>query len=91
MPALHLTITGIVQGVGYRAFTAAEATRLGVSGWVRNRRDSSVEALVAAPQQALDSLLVRLNIGPPGSRVDKLEWRISDPPDNSGFLTLPTA
>jgi acylphosphatase len=90
MPALLLTITGRVQGVGYRAFTAGEATRLGISGWVRNRADRSVAALVAGPQQALDSLLVRLNVGPPGSRVDKLEWRIAEVPDNSGFVTLPT-
>lgn len=91
MPALHLTITGIVQGVGFRAFTAAEASRLGVSGWVRNRRDRSVEALISGPQPALDALIVRLHIGPTGSRVDKLEWRPAEVPDASGFVTLPTA
>jgi acylphosphatase len=90
MPALLLTITGRVQGVGYRAFAAAEAARLGVTGWVRNRADRSVEAVVAGPQQALDSLVMRLNVGPPGSRVDMLEWRIAEVPDSSGFVTLPT-
>lgn len=91
MPALHLTITGIVQGVGFRAFTAAEASRLGVSGWVRNRRDGSVEALVSGPQPTLDSLIVRLHVGPTGSRVDTLEWRPAEPPEHPGFTTLPTS
>ena len=47
----HLTITGRVQGVGYRAFVVHAAERHGLEGWVRNRKDGSVEAVVAGPAE----------------------------------------
>jgi acylphosphatase len=68
----NLRIKGRVQGVGYRWSLSAEATRLGLSGWVRNRRDGSVEALVHGPLEAVDALLVWTHRGPSMARVDSV-------------------
>jgi acylphosphatase len=55
--AKHLRIAGIVQGVGYRASFEAQARALGLSGWVRNRRDGSVEAMVSGDAQAIEKMI----------------------------------
>lgn len=68
----NLRIHGRVQGVGYRWSLCVEAERLGLSGWVRNRRDGSVEALVSGPAEALDALLLWAQRGPPMARVDRV-------------------
>lgn len=65
----HVMIAGTVQGVGYRAWFASQARQLGLTGWVRNRRDLRVEALVAGPADAVASLVARAHDGPPGARV----------------------
>ena len=70
---VHLRIEGRVQGVGYRAFVEMRAAELGLSGWVRNRRDGSVEAVVQGPSAAVDAMLDRCRSGPPGARVDRVE------------------
>jgi acylphosphatase len=69
MPTRQLRITGIVQGVGYRYAFQREAQRLGVTGWVRNRADSSVEALIQGADEALDALTAWARRGPSGARV----------------------
>lgn len=66
-PARLLRIRGLVQGVGYRNALLREATRLGLSGWVRNRSDGSVEALAAGPAPALDGLIAWARRGPPAA------------------------
>lgn len=71
--AKHLLITGRVQGVGYRQWMVEEAVRLGVSGWVRNRRDGSVEAVLDGPWEAVQSLIERARIGPRAARVTSIE------------------
>jgi len=63
------TVSGRVQGVGYRASAAHEARRLGVLGWVRNRFDGSVEVEAQGDEAVLQTFLVYLRQGPPGARV----------------------
>jgi acylphosphatase len=69
MLTLELRITGRVQGVGFRYALRDEANRLGINGWVRNRRDGSVEALVQGAPAAVEALVAWARRGPPGSRV----------------------
>lgn len=90
----RLTISGRVQGVGFRWSLCAEATALSLSGWVRNRRDGSVEALIRGAPAAVEALTAWAHRGPPGARVERV--RCSDEPDSedlealSGFKQRPT-
>ncbi|MFC7473939.1 acylphosphatase [Dankookia sp. GCM10030260] len=72
MRARHLLIEGRVQGVGYRDWMAREAGRLGLSGWVRNRVDGKVEAVIAGPEPAVEALLTLARRGPILARVDSV-------------------
>jgi len=72
MLTLQLRITGMVQGVGYRYALQREAVRLGLSGWVRNRSDGSVEAIVQGAQQAVDALATWTRRGPSAARVSEV-------------------
>jgi acylphosphatase len=90
MKGHHLRIEGRVQGVGYRDWMRREASRLGLAGWVRNRRDGSVEALVAGPAPAVQELLLACRRGPPLARVDRIAETLVDPPEEPGFVKLGT-
>lgn len=81
----HLLIAGRVQGVGYRDWMVREAGRLGLSGWVRNRPDGMVEAVVAGPEPAVEALLTLVRRGPRLARVDAVEERFWEGEVPEGF------
>jgi acylphosphatase len=72
----HLAVRGRVQGVGYRAFVEREAIKRGVEGWARNRKDGSVEAVLAggAPE-AVEAVIEACRRGPFNARVDAIDQR----------------
>jgi len=88
----RLTIAGRVQGVGYRDWTIVTARRLSLAGWVRNRTDGSVEALLVGEDSAVGIMIEACRRGPPGARVDSIDVEPLDldilPED---FTRLPTA
>lgn len=71
----RVVISGRVQGVGFRAWTDVMASERGIEGWVRNRRDGSVEALFAGPEEAVLAMIELCREGPPGARVDAVDQR----------------
>ena len=89
--ARHVTVTGRVQGVGYRAWVERQAKARGLAGWVRNRRDGSVEAVFAGDAEAVEAMVVDCRIGPRAAFV--LDVAVEDhaggPP--ASFNVLPTA
>lgn len=86
----HLFIEGHVQGVYYRASMVAEATRLGVRGWVRNRRDGRVEAVAQGPADAVQALIDWAQHGPAQARVTRVAVGDAAPEAFDGFLTINT-
>jgi acylphosphatase len=90
----QLRISGRVQGVGYRDALRSEALANGVAGWVRNRRDGTVEAVLRGAPEAVDAVLAWARRGPPAARVaaiDVLEVSGEFDRPHCGFNCLPTA
>ena len=76
MPAIkrvHVIVEGRVQGVFFRAYTRDEAARLGLAGWVRNRPDGSVEAVIEGEKTAVDHMLRWFHGGSPHANVEKVQ------------------
>ena len=71
--ARHIVIHGRVQGVGYRAWMAQQARALDLAGWVRNRRDGSVEAVLAGPEADVAEMIAHCRTGPSAARVDAID------------------
>jgi acylphosphatase len=70
MRLVRLTIHGRVHGVGFRAFVEREAVQRGLEGWVRNRRDGSVETLIAGDEPVIDEMIEACRRGPAVARID---------------------
>jgi acylphosphatase len=83
--SLRVRVEGYVQAVGYRHFTVAEATKLGLDGWVRNRADGTVEILVSGETKAVEAFVAATMRGPKGSKVNNVELHKAEPPAEKGF------
>ena len=90
MRTVQVRIEGRVQGVGYRAFVERNALALGLEGWVRNRRDGSVEAVFQGPDEIIDEMLVLCKRGPPASAVTSIETLGEGVGAFTGFKVRPT-
>ena len=88
--AKRVRIRGRVQGVFYRGWTVERARALGLSGWVRNRRDGSVELLASGPGEAVDSLIEQCRQGPPVAMVTDIEIEEATEPVTGEFRQRPT-
>ena len=86
MAGRRIRVMGRVQGVFFRAWTREQADALGVSGWVRNRHDGSVEALVAGEDTAVEAMVERMRRGPPSAKVEQLTEEPSDEPAGEEFV-----
>lgn len=86
MIAVTVRVTGLVQGVGFRWFTRAKAQRLGVTGWVRNLPDGSVEVRVQGGERPVDEMIAWLGDGPDVARVDDLVVEPAEPETHDGFV-----
>lgn len=87
----RLLVHGRVQGVWYRGWTVDQAEELGLDGWVRNRRDGTVEILVAGPDEAIAELIARCRKGPSAAQVERIEEMEADETPPPGFAQRPTA
>jgi acylphosphatase len=90
METRRLVITGLVQGVGFRYAMLAQSRLLGIRGWVRNRRDGSVEAVIAGDPAQLEAMLDWSRSGPAGAAVDDVMIEIASG-DYQDFELRPTA
>ena len=85
MRRIHVIVAGDVQGVGYRYTMRIVARDVGVSGWVRNLADGTVEAEVEGTEAQVDEVLAWMAEGPPGSRVDDARVTDAPPTGEHGF------
>lgn len=75
----HVVIRGRVQGIGYRAWAEVTALECGIEGWVRNRRDGSVEAVFGGHENDVTAMIAQCRRGPPGAWVDTIDQREATP------------
>jgi len=88
--ARRLVISGRVQGVGFRAFVHGQAEKLELDGFVRNRKDGTVEALAVGMAEKVEALIARCHEGPPSARVEAVEVSDAQGIVDKGFRHLPT-
>jgi acylphosphatase len=91
--AKRIVVFGRVQGVAYRAWAVDTARSLGIAGWVRNRMDGSVEALLVGSADLVASMIEACRHGPRAARVDRVEVSdsVQDAEGSVGFRQMPTA
>jgi acylphosphatase len=91
---LHIIVSGLVQGVGYREWFRRQAFAAGVTGWVRNRADGTVEAVLSGPSESVEGLATEAAKGPPGARVDTVRRCLAEAsavdPANPVFFIAPS-
>ena len=90
MTARRLIISGRVQGVGYRDWLVRRARDFGLSGWVRNRSDGTVEAVIDGPEAAVEEVLRQCRRGPPLAHVTGIVETLTGVPEEPGFCRRPT-
>jgi acylphosphatase len=83
--ARHLVIHGRVQGVWYRGWAVDTARSLGLAGWVRNRRDGTVEGVVQGEEGAVERFIALAREGPPAARVERIDMNDAEPATLAGF------
>ena len=88
---VHVFISGIVQGVWFRAWTVQEARARGLDGWVRNRRDGRVEAVFAGPAARVNEMIAACRSGPPAAEVENVTATPHTEDPGAGFRKLPSA
>jgi acylphosphatase len=92
MIARRLIVRGRVQGVGFRYALVDAATMMGADGWVRNRRDGTVEALVQGEDAIVDAVVAWCRRGPPAARVTTVDVEAAMPDSGTtGFSMKPTS
>ena len=87
---VHVVVSGHVQGVWYRGWTVESARALDLRGWVRNRRDGTVEAVFGGPEPAIEIMLARCHSGPPAAQIDSVSVVAWDGETGTSFYQLPT-
>lgn len=87
----RIRVFGLVQGVFFRAWAAEQARALGVRGWIRNRRDGSVELETHGQAEAVEALIALCRQGPPAAGVERVEAEAIDAEGGEGFEIAPTA
>jgi acylphosphatase len=88
--SVRLRILGRVQGVWYRGWATDRARDLGLSGWIRNRQDGSVEALLCGRESQVRAMIDECREGPPAARVERVVEEPVDEPASGRFRQLPT-
>ena len=88
--SLRVHVHGFVQGVGFRDFLIMAAEQQKLDGWVRNRSDGSVEALVSGTTKAVEIFVTNATKGPPGAKVSAVDLHNSEPPAEKGFKRRPS-
>lgn len=88
--AIRIFVSGRVQGVWFRGWTVDTATEQGLRGWVRNRRDGRVEALLIGPSEAVEAVIRACHTGPSAARVDGVERAAAADDGSTDFSQAPT-
>jgi acylphosphatase len=87
---VRVIVEGVVQGIGFRYWTERNARSLGLDGWVRNRRDGTVEAVFSGPAETVDEMVRRCRQGPRGAEVKQVRLEEGSEPVDPGFATART-
>jgi len=91
LTTLRVVVEGNVQGVGFRAFCVRQALGLNLRGWVRNRKDGALEALITGRVKDVEHFVQACMRGPEGAKVKNIDLFAETDPGSQGFVELPTA